>query len=300
MGLLINGEFVDDSLIRQEAAALRPRVQEELDALDPIAAQMQLWEWAQDAVVERTLLRQAALADAEPLDEDLVQRTISQMFPLAGDPESCEPGATRAGVDPVEARREVEARLRIDRLLERLFASAPRPKTKEVEAFYKQHRDHFRRPPQAHASHIVKNVTQASDEPAALEAIQKAQEALRAGRPFAEVADELSDCAGQGGMLGWFPRGQMVDEFDEVVFNLAPGQLSPVFRTEFGYHIAVLHDRKPGGLLPLDDVRPEIEEELMRARREEVVTGFLESLRAKADVKKAKAPAAAPAQQTAP
>ncbi|MCC7237661.1 MAG: peptidylprolyl isomerase [Bryobacterales bacterium] len=292
MGLLINGEFVGDDAIRQEAASLRPRVQEELDQLDPIAAQMQLWEWAQDAVVERVLLRQAAMADTEPLDEELVQRTISQMFPVAGDPESCEPGVTRAGVDPVEARREVEARLRVDRLLDRLFTSASRPKPKESQEFYKRHRDHFRRPPMVQASHIVKNVTQASDEPAALEAIEKVRQALGQGRAFAEVADECSDCSGQGGMLGWFTRGQMVEEFDEIVFNLQPGEISPVFRTEFGYHIAQLHDRKPGGLLPFEEVREEIEQELMRARREGIVSGFLENLRVKADVRKAKAPAA--------
>lgn len=293
MGLLINGEFVGDDAIRQEAASLRPRVQEELEQLDPIAAQMQLWEWAQDAVVERVLLRQAAMADTEPLDEEVVQRTISHMFPLAGDPESCEPGVTRAGVDPAEARREVEARLRVDRLLDRLFTSASRPKPKECLEFYKRHSDHFRRPPMVQASHIVKNVTQASDEPAALEAIERARQALGQGRSFAEVADECSDCAGQGGMLGWFTRGQMVEEFDEIVFNLQRGEISPVFRTEFGYHIAQLHDRKPGGLLPFDEVREEIEQELKRARREEIVAGFLENLRVKSDVRKAKSPAAA-------
>lgn len=293
MGLLINGEFVDDAAIRQEAASLRPRVQHELEEMDPIAAQMQLWEWAQDAVVERILLRQAALAATEPLDEDLVLRTISQMYPPAGDLESCEPGATRAGVDPAEARKEVEARLRVDQLIERLFASAPRPKPKETLDFYKQHREAFQRPPMVHASHIVKNVTETTSEDEALASIQKAQEALGNGRPFAEVADEFSDCAGQGGMLGWFPLGQMVDEFDQVVFALQPGETSPVFRTEFGYHIALLHDRKPGGLVPVEEVREEIEQELMRARHEEIIGGFLESLRAKAEVKKAKVPIAA-------
>ncbi|MEP7362128.1 MAG: peptidylprolyl isomerase [Acidobacteriota bacterium] len=293
MGLLINGEFVDDAAIRQEATSLRPRVQEELEQMDPIAAQMQLWEWAQDAVVERVLLRQAALAATEPLDEELVLRTISQMFPPAGDLESCEPGTTRAGVDPVEARKEVEARIRVDQLIEQLFASAPRPKPKETLDFYKQHRDAFQRPPMVQASHIVKNVTEATTEEDALAAIQKAQEALATGRPFAEVADELSDCAGQGGMLGWFPLGQMVDEFDKIVFSLQPGETSPPFRTEFGYHIALLHDRKPGGLVPIEEVREEIEQELMRARHEEIIGGFLESLRTKADVKKAKSPLAA-------
>ena len=293
MALLINGEFVDDSAIRQEASVLRPRVQAELEEMDPIAAQMQLWEWAQDAVVERILLRQAALASTEPLDEELVLRTISQMFPPAGDLESCEPGATRAGVDPVEARKEVEARLRVDQLIERLFASAPRPKPKEVLDFYKQHRDAFQRPPMVQASHIVKNVTETTTEEDALAAIQKAQESLATGRPFAEVADEISDCAGQGGMLGWFPLGEMVDEFDNVVFALQPGETSPVFRTEFGYHIAVLHDRKPGGLVPLDEVRDQIEQELLRARHEEIIGGFLENLRSKAEVKKTKAPLSA-------
>jgi hypothetical protein len=293
MALLINGEFVDDSAIRQEASALRPRVQAELEEMDPIAAQMQLWEWAQDAVVERILLRQAALASTEPLDEELVLRTISQMFPPAGDLESCEPGATRAGVDPVEARKEVEARLRVDQLIERLFASAPRPKPKEVLDFYKQHREAFQRPPMVQASHIVKNVTETTTEEDALAAIQKAQEALRDGKPFAEVADEISDCAGQGGLLGWFSLGEMVDEFDRVVFALQPGETSPVFRTEFGYHIALLHDRKAGGLVPLDEVRDQIEQELLRARHEEIIGGFLENLRSKAEVKKTKAPAAA-------
>jgi len=293
MALLINGEFVDDSAIRQEASVLRPRVQAELEEMDPIAAQMQLWEWAQDAVVERILLRQAALASTEPLDEELVLRTISQMFPPAGDLESCEPGATRAGVDPVEARKEVEARLRVDQLIERLFASAPRPKPKEVLDFYKQHRDAFQRPPMVQASHIVKNVTETTTEEDALAAIQKAQEALRDGKPFAEVADEISDCAGQGGMLGWFPLGEMVDEFDNVVFALQPGETSPVFRTEFGYHIALLHDRKAGGLVPLDEVRDQIEQELLRARHEEIIGGFLENLRSKAEVKKTKAPLSA-------
>src|SRR3982074_1549742 len=60
MGLLINGELVEDSVIRQEAAAIRPQYEEAMQGGDPIAAEMQLREWSRENVIERVLLRQEA------------------------------------------------------------------------------------------------------------------------------------------------------------------------------------------------------------------------------------------------
>lgn len=290
MGLQINGEYVDDVIIRQEAASMRPRYEEMMQDMDPIAREMQLRDWARENVIERVLLRQVAMADGEPVPAEEVEERLTEMFPPAGDLENCEAGTTRAGVDKDAARADIEAQIRVERLIRKVGDAVPKPKEKDVIAFYKKNRDEFKTPPMVHASHIVKNVGEGEDEAAALEVIREAQAALASGAPFAEVADKYSDCAGQGGSLGWFPPGEMVEEFEAIVFPMKPGQVSDVFRSVFGWHIATVHEMKPEGVRPLDDVKAQIEGALMREQQEKALEDYVDALRAKADVKTVKRP----------
>lgn len=288
MPLEINGEYVDDALIRQEAASMRPRYEELMGDMDPIEREMQLREWARENVIERVLLRQAAMADTEPVPTEEIDERLTAMFPLAGDPENCEAGTTRAGVDKDAARADIEAQIRVERLIRQVGEKAPKPKPKEIQDFYKKNKDEFRTPPMVHASHIVKNVGEGQDENAILEEIKKAEADLQSGKPFAEVADAYSDCAGQGGSLGWFPLGEMVEEFEAVVFPMKPGDVSPIFRSVFGWHIATVHEKKPEGVRPLDDVKDQIEAALSREKQEKALEEYVDALRAKAQVKTVK------------
>jgi hypothetical protein len=290
MGLQINGEYVDDVIIRQEAASMRPRYEEMMQDMDPIAREMQLRDWARENVIERVLLRQVAMADGEPVPAEEVEERLTEMFPPAGDLENCEAGTTRAGVDKDAARADIEAQIRVERLIRKVGDAVPKPKEKDVVAFYKKNRDEFKTPPMVHASHIVKNVGEGEDEAAALEVIREAQAALASGAPFAEVADKYSDCAGQGGSLGWFPPGEMVEEFEAIVFPMKPGQVSDVFRSVFGWHIATVHEMKPEGVRPLEDVKAQIEGALMREQQEKALEDYVDALRAKAEVKTVKRP----------
>jgi len=63
---------------------------------------------------------------------------------------------------------------------------------------------------------------------------------------FAMLAQESSTCpsAENGGNLGWFGKGQMVKEFEQVAFKLKPGAISNVVKTEFGFHIIMVTGRK--------------------------------------------------------
>lgn len=84
---------------------------------------------------------------------------------------------------------------------------------------------------QIHARHILVDTEDAAK--AALDRIQK-------GEDFAKVAQEVTTDTGtkdKGGDLGWFPRGQMVAEFDNAAFALKPGEVSGLVKTTYGYHI---------------------------------------------------------------
>ena len=303
MGLLINGEFMDDAVIRDEAASIRQRYMEAMTDMDPVAAEMQLWDWSKENVIERTLLRQTAQAEPEPIPEEEIEQAMTAVLPPPGGPENCDPGVTRAGVDREALHKEVEIRLRIDRLVAKLNAKVSAPRHKDLVERYKKNRDAMLRPAMAHASHIVRNVRRVPggeggeggegegvDE--ALASIQAAEKQLEAGTPFAEVADQHSSCAGNGGSLGWFPKGEMVDEFDAVVFALKPGERSPIFRSEFGYHIALLHERREEGPIPFEEVKSHLEEEILKEKRDKALGDYLDRLRAKAEIKSAEAPTA--------
>ena len=115
--------------------------------------------------------------------------------------------------------------------------------------------------------------------------MQEAEAELNRGVAFEEVADRYSDCAGNGGGLGYFPRGEMVDEFDRVVFALAPNEQSGIFRTGFGFHIAKCYDKKPAGYRSFADVRQDIERMLLREKQERVLEQYVDGLKAQADIR---------------
>lgn len=279
MPLIVNGEVIDDAVIRNEEDQLRPRLREAMPEENPVVLEARTCEWARENAIERVLLRQAAMSDAEPLAAEVLDRAVAQSRPPTPEPSGC---ILPGGRD--DFRLEVEAQLRLERFTARLTAKLVPPRGKEIAEYYRQHRDDFFTPGLVHAAHIVKNADEQTTGEAALEQMRGIRTELEQGGDFAELADRYSDCPGRGGDLGYFARGQMVDEFDAVVFGLEPGQFSEIFRTPFGYHIAKLHDRKPEGVRPLADVKIDIETLLFDRKKQRRIEQCIDSLRAKADI----------------
>jgi hypothetical protein len=280
----VNGELVDDTQVREEARMMRPRYEESVTDMDPIEAEMQLREWARENVIERMLLRMAAQSDPEPVPPEVIEEGVEEARNSAGGLVGC---GTRNS--DAEIREKIENDYRLQRLIGRVQAGVKPASEKEIAAWYKKNRDQFRTPELCWAKHIVKNVGDGMDEEAARAAIETAEAELRAGSPFEEVADRHSDCAGNGGDLGWFPRGEMVEEFEAVVFSLPTGATSDIFRSVFGWHIARVYDKKPSGVRPLPEVREEISAILTSERRQKALEDYLDELRAKADIRQTKA-----------
>ena len=270
MPVLVNGERIEDQTIREEARSIRPKLEEAMVGEDALAIETRVRQWARENVVERTLLQQAAWGDPEPVSAEEIDRNLAEIRP--------ENGGTIAPGGEEQVRKEIELRLRIDRLFARVCANLADPRNKDISEFYRKHKDRFLRGETIHAAHIVKNIDESQDEAAALVGIEAALVALQNNVDFAAVADKHSDCPGRGGDLGWFPMGQMVDEFDNVVFRLEAGQMSPIFKTPFGFHVAKVIEKQPEGPMPLEDVKDRIAEAIMQEKRQKLIEQYLDKL----------------------
>lgn len=145
----------------------------------------------------------------------------------------------------------------------------------EKKAFFDANKDKFNKPETATAKHIlVETEEQAND---LLNKI-KANEVS-----FEDAAAEHSTCPSKeaGGNLGSFPRGQMVPEFEEAVFNMEKGDVVGPVKTQFGYHLIKLEDLNKGGESEYEEVKNEIERTLMYQKQTEVYSKKLNDLRSK-------------------
>ncbi|MCU1322984.1 MAG: PpiC-type peptidyl-prolyl cis-trans isomerase [Acidobacteriaceae bacterium] len=134
----------------------------------------------------------------------------------------------------------------------------------EIEAYYKQHQDQYQVKEQVRVRHILIAVPSGADAKTDAAAKSKAEDILKqikSGGNFADLAGKNSDDPGskvQGGELGWLDRGKTVPEFDKAAFTLAPGQTSDLVKTQFGYHILQVEEKKTAHLRPLAEVKAEI------------------------------------------
>jgi peptidyl-prolyl cis-trans isomerase C len=82
---------------------------------------------------------------------------------------------------------------------------------------------------------------------------------VKGGEDFGKVADEISkDPGAKGGDLGWFTKDRMVPEFADAAYKLEPGQISDPVKTQFGWHVIKLDEKRPKVFPPLDQVREQV------------------------------------------
>ncbi|MGL6105289.1 peptidylprolyl isomerase [Romboutsia sp.] len=145
----------------------------------------------------------------------------------------------------------------------------------EKEAFFEANKSKFNKSETASAKHIL-----VETEESANDLLNK----INAGElTFEDAALAHSTCPSKdaGGDLGTFPRGQMVPEFEEVVFNMNKGEVTGPVQTQFGYHLIKLEEKQEGGDSQYEEVKNEIEKTLMYQKQNEVYSKKLESLKSK-------------------
>jgi peptidyl-prolyl cis-trans isomerase D len=138
----------------------------------------------------------------------------------------------------------------------------------DIEKAYNNSIEQYTTPEQVRASHILLKTEGKNDADVKAKAEAILKEA-KAGADFAELAKKNSEDesnAKNGGDLDYFGRGRMVPEFDQAVFTMQPGQISDLVKTQYGYHIIKLVDKKSAATRSLAEVRQQLTDQLAYER----------------------------------
>jgi parvulin-like peptidyl-prolyl isomerase len=282
MAIIVNGERIDDAAIQQEVERLRPRYEEVFAEKDPEEREAQLLDWSRENVIERILLSQDAKQRGETVPQAEVESALAKLKEQYEDPQKLYEDLR---VENDQKAKEVLGRqMAVEKKLEDICEDLPKPSQSEIEQHYERNKEQFKSDEQVRVAHIVKYVNWQTDEQTALAAMEEAHSELKNGAAFEAVVDKYTDCGDSGGDLGYVFRGQMVEEFEDVVFNMAVGEISDIFRTRFGLHIAKVYDRKPPAVRSLEEVRQDVVDELKERMRGEAIDKFIDELRSRAKI----------------
>lgn len=187
----------------------------------------------------------------------------------------------QAGDTPASLRAKIATQLESSDALEKSLADSLKIAPKSIDSFYNANKDRFGEVGKVKARHILKLARNPADTAKAHAAILSISEKLAKGGDFAGLAKVESDdpgSKGQGGDLGWFDPKEMVPEFGAAIATMTPGQTSAPVRSQFGWHIIKLEDRKTGAAPSLDSLRPMIENILKAQRAETLVPKYYRNL----------------------
>jgi len=240
------------------------------------------------ATVNGTPIKQSDLAMAE---EDLGSN-IPQMTPEAkrdylitfvGDMVLVSKAAEAKKLADGEDFKRKLAYARTKLLMEQLLQSEAKASVNEaaMKKVYDEAIGQMKKEPEVRARHIL---VETEDEAKAVIA------ELKKGGDFAELAKSKSKDPGSadGGDLGYFTKDQMVPEFSEVAFKLDKGQLSEPVKSQFGWHVIKVEDKRERQPPEFDKVKDQLESYLVRRSQADLIT----KLRAEGKIERVAAPAA--------
>ena len=282
----VNGEVIDKSEFQKAIQNIEQRA----GAPVPADQRDRVYRGVLDQLIAYHLLTQETVArkiDVPDADVDARMAAMQQQFPSA---DAFKQELVKQKLSVEELRESAKSDMRVAKMLEQEVNTKVTVQPQDVTAFYEQNPDKFRQGERVRASHILIRTPENVDEKTKEAARAKAAGVLgqvKAGQDFAALAKQHSQdpgSAANGGDLGYFMQGQMVGAFERAAFSLKPGEVSDLVETPFGFHIIKVADKQAERTVPLDEVRPQIEQFLQNQLRQERTQAFISALKAKGKV----------------
>ncbi|KFZ44771.1 hypothetical protein DS62_00900 [Smithella sp. SC_K08D17] len=180
--------------------------------------------------------------------------------------------------------------IKVEKFMNKEIGDKAKPSQKEINKFYKENKDKlFLSPESVHVRHILVSVNKDDSEKIKAEKkakIENLRKQLLNGGDFAELARKNSDCPSKeaGGDLNFIKKGQTVKAFDDAAFSQEKNAIGPVIKTEFGYHVIQVLDRKPARTIALGEVKNRISAFLEQQNKSKAFTDILKKLQQNAKI----------------
>ncbi len=231
---------------------------------------LEIREKALEALVERAHKAQFALDSGVQIDRLDIANIFMKTEGQYPDRESFNKALSAEGAD--QFRGSIERSLLAEKGDALISASIEKPSDEDVKGYYEQHKDYYRLGKQFTASHIFIRVDPASTTEARQELLAKAESLASKGKngeSFYNLAYFNSDDRTKfvGGALGTFGEKTTEPEFDAALQSMAPGDISDVVRTIYGYHVIHLEDVQPERQRTFEEVKNELRNAVIEQRR---------------------------------
>ncbi len=275
MEIIVNGEIIAKEICNQEVQNVWRSNRELPDD--------QIKEIASQNIIDWTIIRQQATKTIKHVPPAEIDKALQELKASHGGDEQFYSSFNITPKDDNKVKTDLETNIKVTQFLTDLTKDVQEPDDKAIEAYYNEHTEEFTNPEQIHAAHIVRPVDPRNARELYKEMLEIRTKLLN-GAEFSDIADQHSSCDDNGGDLGTFAPGQMVEEFDTVVFSMNEGEVSPIFLTQFGYHIAKVYEKFPASEKPLKDCRDDILDRLATDLKDDHIAAWVDTVKKTADI----------------
>ncbi|MEO6053604.1 MAG: peptidylprolyl isomerase [Chthoniobacterales bacterium] len=283
----VNGEKISKAELED---AFNKEVQAAGVPLDSLSSDQKLAAYHQildSLITDRLVEKQAAGIDVSQAEVDAELAKIKSQFKSE---QEFSDYLKKFKQTPASVQKEIKSALQWKKWIDAKIAGKDTVDEKEARKFYDENTKEFENPEMVRASHILILVPEGASpevvkqkEAAAQKALARAQK----GEDFTALAKELSEEPGakdSGGDLKFFAKNQMVPEFANAAFSQKVGDIGGPVRTQFGYHIIKVTEKKPAGTVSYDEAKKQLIGFLQNQKRKASVQAIIQDLRTKANV----------------
>jgi peptidyl-prolyl cis-trans isomerase SurA len=286
----VNNQIITRSEYQHEQQQLKDEAQQQ----DPARAQEIANQGEKDVLrglIDRQLLLEKGKDLGITADTELIKRLDEMRKQMKLDSiDDLEKAAAAQGVSFEDFKQNMRTEIITQQVIQREVGGHINVTKEEEQKFYDEHKSELARPEQVKLSEILISTEQAGDDQQKIAAAQaKAEDLLKqikAGANFDEIAKKESQgpSASQGGDLGYFKRGTLAKQLEDLTFGMQKGQVSDPIRTKQGFVILKVTDHQTAGIPPINEIESRVQEAVYMQKLQPALREYLKKLREEAFV----------------